>query len=419
MRTRTRRWPRWTSWTRRSGARCWRTSTRRRTRCRLRACPGCSPRRRASTPDAIAAVFEDRELSYAALDAHANRLAHHLIAAGVGPESIVALCVERSLEMVIGLLGILKAGAAYLPLDPSYPAERLSFMLADAGAGVVVTQQGLIDRLPVLAGVAAGDAGQATSWPNNASGTRANTSARRVVRLDADWGAIALRPEHAPAVRIEPGHAAYVIYTSGSTGTPKGVVVQHGALSNFLGSMQARFALQASDRLLAVTTVGFDIAALELYLPLLCGACVVVSPAETVKDVPALARLIGTSGARVMQATPTLWQALASHIGETRPPARPHRADASVETAASARPRRCAVRAADAGGRRGAERGPGRHAAWAGRRGGEPVRPDRDDGVVGGAAAGRRGACSRRGRDRACDRLTDLEHADLCIGRRS
>ena len=106
-----------------------------------------------------------------------------------------------------------------------------------------------------------------------------------------------------------------MIYTSGSTGTPKGVVVGHGGLTNFLRAMQARVCARGGDRLLAVTTIGFDIAALELYLPLLCGACVVVTPGETVKDVPALARLIGASGATVMQATPTLWQALASHVG--------------------------------------------------------------------------------------------------------
>ena len=100
----------------------------------------------AATPDAIAAVYQDRELSYAALDAHANRLAHHLRSQGVGAETVVGLLVDRSLELVIGLLGILKAGAAYLPLDPSYPAQRLSFMLSDAGCSVLVTQQALLER---------------------------------------------------------------------------------------------------------------------------------------------------------------------------------------------------------------------------------------------------------------------------------
>ena len=134
-------------------------------------------------------------LSYAALVAQSNRLAHHLRALGVGPETVVGLCVERSPEMLVGLLGILKAGAAYLPLDPGYPAERLAFMLADAGCPVLVGQARLLERLPV---------GAAT-----------------LVRLDADWPQIARRPASAPPADPDPQHPAYVIYTSGSTGTPR------------------------------------------------------------------------------------------------------------------------------------------------------------------------------------------------------
>ena len=253
----------------------------------------------AATPDAIAAVYQDRELSYAALDAHANRLAHHLRSQGVGAETVVGLLVDRSLELVIGLLGILKAGAAYLPLDPSYPAQRLSFMLSDAGCSVLVTQQALLERAGGL--VLAQDG--AANPP-------------RLIRLDADWGAIALEPPHAPDIAIAPEQAAYVIYTSGSTGTPKGVVVCHDALSNFLLSMQEQVRLSGEDRLLAVTTVGFDIAALELYLPLIGGATVVIARSETVKDAAALLGVIGESGATVMQATPTLWQALLSQANE-------------------------------------------------------------------------------------------------------
>ena len=149
----------------------------------------------ARTPDAIAVVFEDRALSYAALDAHANRLAHHLRAQGAGPEIIVGLLVERSLEMVIGLLGILKSGAAYLPLDPSYPAERLSFMLADARAPLLVTQQGLLERLPgvLVQGHGGHGGGPGVGGPG----------APRLVRLDADWGTIALEPATPPAVAID------------------------------------------------------------------------------------------------------------------------------------------------------------------------------------------------------------------------
>jgi amino acid adenylation domain-containing protein len=243
------------------------------------------------TPEAAAVMFEDRVLTYAELDAHANRLAHHLRSRGVGPETIVGLLVERSPEMVVGLMGILKAGGAYLPLDPNYPHERLAFMLADAGVTVLVTQQALLDRLPEAA-------------------------AAHLVRLDADWPAIARQPDTAPPLELDPDHPAYVIYTSGSTGTPKGVVVGHGALSNFLGSMAEQVPLKPHDRLLAVTTIGFDIAALELYLPLLGGASIVLTSRDMVQDAQALARTIGASGATVMQATPTLWQSLMADGGK-------------------------------------------------------------------------------------------------------
>ena len=140
-------------------------------------------------------------LSYAELDAHANRLAHHLRGLGAGPETVVGLCVERSIEMVIGLIGILKAGAAYLPLDPNYPAERLGFMLRDARCAVLVTQSAvqasLQDRLPAL--------------PQTA----------HIVRLDADWPQIARQPATEPQPNLDPNNPAYVIYTSGSTGQPK------------------------------------------------------------------------------------------------------------------------------------------------------------------------------------------------------
>src|SRR5207244_2758096 len=198
------------------------------------------------TPDAVAVVFEAESLTYGELDRGANRLAHHLRGLGVGPEVVVGLCVERSPAMVVGLIGILKAGGAYLPLDPSYPAERLGFMLADAGARVLVTQAALIDRLPA--------------------------SCARIVCLDGDRGAIAENPATAPALRLEAHNTAYVIYTSGSTGTPKGVAVTHGGLRNFLLAMQEPVALDRDDRRIAVTTIGFDIAAVELFLPLISGS---------------------------------------------------------------------------------------------------------------------------------------------------
>jgi non-ribosomal peptide synthetase component F len=156
----------------------------------------------ARTPDAVAVVFEDEWLSYGELEARANRLAHHLRGCGVGPEVVVVgLCLERSPAMVIGLLAILKAGGAYLPLDPAYPRERLSFMLKDAGAPVLLTHSALAARLPAA---------------------HAHT-----VRIDADAAVIAAQPTSAPALALDPRHPAYVIYTSGSTGTPKGVTLCH------------------------------------------------------------------------------------------------------------------------------------------------------------------------------------------------
>ena len=152
---------------------------------------------RAGRPTRSRWCSRSSSLSYRELDARANQLAHHLRALGVGPEVVVGLCVERSLEMLVGLLGILKAGGAYLPLDPDYPRERLAFMLADAGAPVLVTQSALLDRLPA--------------------------HGARIVRLDADWPTIAQQPTTAPGQpRSHPHNPAYVIYTSGSTGTPKG-----------------------------------------------------------------------------------------------------------------------------------------------------------------------------------------------------
>ena len=141
-------------------------------------CRSCSRPRSTRRPDAIAVVFEDERLTYGELDARANQLAHHLRDLGVGPETVVGLCVERSLEMIIGLLGILKAGGAYLPLDPDYPHERLAFMLADAGAPVLVTQSALLDRLPA--------------------------HGARIVRLDADWPTIAQHSTTAPSRRARP-----------------------------------------------------------------------------------------------------------------------------------------------------------------------------------------------------------------------
>lgn len=235
-------------------------------------------------PYSIAVEFETEQLTYAQLEQQSSQLAHRLVDMGAGPEILVGICVERSLEMIIGLLGIMKAGAAYVPIDPAYPAERQEYMLTNSRAPVIVTQERLRERLP------ASDA--------------------KVVSLDSDWPTIATLPTVAPDLPADPEQLAYVIYTSGSTGLPKGVQISHRALVNFLTTMAERPGLEAADVLTAVTTLSFDIAGLELYLPLVTGARVVIAPGETTGDARALARLLDRSGATIMQATPTTWRML-------------------------------------------------------------------------------------------------------------
>nr|UXB95008.1 non ribosomal peptide synthetase [Pseudomonas syringae] len=239
-------------------------------------------------PDAIAVVFNTQRLSYAEVNRQANRLAHHLIGLGIGPDDRVAICVERGVEMMVGLLGVLKAGAAYVPLDPHFPLDRLAYMLENSAPAVILTQHALHSVLP------------ASSVP--------------VLLLDpehAEREGLLAQPDHNPLrTELLPEHLAYVIYTSGSTGLPKGVQISHQALSNFLHSMHQQPGLSAHDRLLAITTISFDIAALELYLPLANGACVVVASRETAMDGVQLQHLLAEQRITVMQATPTTWQML-------------------------------------------------------------------------------------------------------------
>ncbi|MFD9029538.1 amino acid adenylation domain-containing protein [Streptomyces sp. NPDC059567] len=249
----------------------------------------------ARTPDVVALVHGDVELTYAELDARANRLARYLAGRGVGPESVVAAVFERTVDLVVALLGVIKSGAAYLPIDPAYPADRIAYVTADSGAMCVLTSEELDARpaepghrpqVPVLlldgAEVAEGLAGLADG--PLADGERT----------------AALRPEH----------PMWVIYTSGSTGRPKGVLVEHRAIVNFLSAMQDQFALGADDRLLAVSTHGCDMAGFEFYLPFLNGARMVLASQEQVLDPWALRSLIRTTGANIVHATPSLWRGL-------------------------------------------------------------------------------------------------------------
>jgi len=237
------------------------------------------------TPDKVAVIYQGTQLTYRQLNARANQLAHYLRQLGVGPEVLVGLSVERSLEMVVGLLGILKAGGAYVPLDPTYPAERIAFMIEDAQSPVLVTQQHLVTHI------------HTPPIPT-------------IVCLDTDAPLLAKQSEADPPPAAAAENVAYVIYTSGSTGRPKGVQVLHRAVVNLLISMRQQPGLAAEDTLLAVSTLSFDIAALELFLPLIAGARLVVASRGIVTNGTALAELLARSGATVMQATPITWRTL-------------------------------------------------------------------------------------------------------------
>ncbi|MBX3611478.1 MAG: amino acid adenylation domain-containing protein [Hydrogenophaga sp.] len=239
----------------------------------------------ARAPERIAAAFEGATLSYEALNRRANQWARQLRALGVTSGVRVGVCVERSLDMLVALIAVQKAGGAYVPLDPGFPADRLAYMLEDSGAPVLISTGEALDMVDPPPGVQLFDpAQQATAL--------AGLDAR-----DLD-------------VHLNPGEAVYVIYTSGSTGRPKGVAISHGALSNFLGSMRQAPGLSSDDVVAAVTTISFDIAGLELYLPLLVGARVELVSREVATDGQALEAQLRAAGATVLQATPATWRLL-------------------------------------------------------------------------------------------------------------
>ncbi|HSM56063.1 MAG TPA: amino acid adenylation domain-containing protein [Candidatus Sulfomarinibacteraceae bacterium] len=242
----------------------------------------------ARTPRAVALRFGDQRVTYEALNRRANRLARALRRRGVGPGALVAVALERSPALVVALFGVLKAGAAYVPLDPAFPKARLQLMLEDAQPRLLLTEEALLPLLP--------------------------HSAIETLCVDRDAEMIAAEAAHnpqPPADLPDPADLlAYVIYTSGSTGRPKGVAIPHRAVVNFLYSMRREPGLGPDDVLLAVTTLSFDIAVLELYLPLLVGAQAAIAPAEVAADGAQLAALLDEVEATVMQATPATWRML-------------------------------------------------------------------------------------------------------------
>ncbi|NNE96751.1 MAG: amino acid adenylation domain-containing protein [Acidimicrobiales bacterium] len=244
-------------------------------------------------PDAVALEYDGLHLTYRQLDDRSNQLAHHLHASGVKPRDLVGLSLGRSLDLIVALLAILKAGAAYVPMDPGYPKERLRYMISDSGAKVVIATSSTASGLDDL------------DIP--------------IARIDRDSNEIAERSPNRLTAKPSPDDLAYVIYTSGSTGLPKGVMVHHDAVTNFAASMAATPGIGADDRLAAVTTVSFDIHVLELLVPLIEGATVVLVPDDVSADGPALAQLLEKCGVTLMQATPTTWRLLLDAGWQPRP----------------------------------------------------------------------------------------------------
>ena len=238
----------------------------------------------AARPDAVAVEGDGIPLTYGELEANSNQLARHLLERGAGPDTLVTVCMERVPELLVAFLGVLKTGAAYVPADPTYPAARLEAILTDSDAPVLITQEKLLDRLP----------------PRSAA----------IVCLDRDRAAIA----DCSAERIDsPGDGeslAYVIYTSGSTGRPKGVEIRHRSVVNLLEAMRERPGLGSDDVVVNVTTSAFDLSVPDLYLPLVCGARLVVTPRDVAHDGRRLAETLEEAGATFMQATPTTWAML-------------------------------------------------------------------------------------------------------------
>ncbi len=240
------------------------------------------------TPDAIAVTYESTALTYRELDEKSTKMAIYLQQQGVKPNELVGICVDRSLDMIIGLLGIIKSGGCYIPLDPEYPIERLKYMISDSKINVLVTKSNLNDNIDTL-------------LSSNVKG----------IFMDKIWKTIdQVACEHELIAQVSADQLAYVIYTSGSTGNPKGVMIPHKALTNFLLSMTNKLNITDKDELLAITTFCFDIAGLELYLPIINGAICHICSTEKQKNIERLKLEIERVKPTIMQGTPVTWSTL-------------------------------------------------------------------------------------------------------------
>jgi len=232
------------------------------------------------TPNDPAIKYRERKLSYRELDRRANKLANYLQSLGAGPDVRIGICLPRSIELMVGMLGVLKAGSAYVPFDHSYPPDRLAYMVNDAGVEVMITSESIVQILP-------------------------KTSAE-VVCIDSAWSNIDKQSDQTPNVPVHGDNLAYVIFTSGSTGRPKGAMNTHAAIVNRLEWMQRSYALGAGDRVLQKTPASFDVSVWEFFLPLIVGATVVLAKPDGHRDRDYLADLIHREGITTIHFVPSM-----------------------------------------------------------------------------------------------------------------
>ncbi len=241
------------------------------------------------SPDAIAVVFDEQRLTYAELNRRANQLAHNLKDMGVGPESLVGICLERSIEMIVAVIGTLKAGGAYVPLDPDYPSERLAFIIEDARVSVLLTKRGVAPELEL--------------------------NVAKAVWLDGEWEEMAMQKAENPASKVNVQNLAYVIYTSGSTGRPKGVMIAHYDICNRLQWGQQAHPLAESDSVLQATSFSFDVSVLEIFTPLVAGARLVIARPGGTREPGYLVKLMAEQKVTVAHFVPSLLRVLLDEPG--------------------------------------------------------------------------------------------------------
>lgn len=244
------------------------------------------------TPDAVALSLGDEQITYQQLNQRANQLAHHLRALGLGPESRVGICCGRSVELIVGIFGVLKTGGSYVPVDPAYPPERLSFIFEDTQIAVLLTEEDLVDELP-------------SQWAHT-------------IRLDTDWETIATADDENPAVPMSAGNAAYVIFTSGSTGVPKGIVVTHEALVNRMRSIVEIYGLGPYSCFLQFSSIGFDAVVQEIFTTLICGARLALHPYPTQLTPAEFFRECDRLGVTALQIPPAYWNQMVDDLVQSQ-----------------------------------------------------------------------------------------------------